>query len=171
MYSKNPVSIAKRENNKQRNYLVVNRLQAKHVPALPSETLEMFDSLAGIVRDKFQPDSLLLIGFAETATAIGSRLAVQLGGCYMQTTRENIDNVEYLFFTESHSHASEQRLIKTDLDKIIGSISDIVFVEDEITTGNTIYKIVNIIRETYPEKQLRFSAVSLLNGMDYYIDN
>ena len=38
MYTeKDLVAIAKRENNKKRNYLVVNRIQAKHVPVAPKE--------------------------------------------------------------------------------------------------------------------------------------
>ena len=43
------VRIGKRENNKKRNYLVVNRLQGKHIPVLPSEALSMFDALAEII--------------------------------------------------------------------------------------------------------------------------
>ena len=40
------VRIAKRENNTRRKYLVVNRLQGKHIPVSPKEALQMFRSLA-----------------------------------------------------------------------------------------------------------------------------
>ena len=160
------VKIAKRENNNKRNYLVINRFQAKHIPTVPSNALKLFDCLANKIKGTIDCKKTLFIGFAETATAIGARTAVNLGGFYMQTTREDIENAEYLFFTESHSHASEQRLVKTDLDIIAEKIDNIVFVEDEITTGNTILKIVNIIRKTYPQKQIHFFAASLLNGMN-----
>ena len=47
MYTENSiVRIAKRENNKKRNYLVVNRLQGKHIPISPNESLKMFQALA-----------------------------------------------------------------------------------------------------------------------------
>ena len=36
------VSIAKREQNKKRNYLVLNRLQGKHIPVSPGQALSMF---------------------------------------------------------------------------------------------------------------------------------
>lgn len=162
---KDLVRIAKRENNNKRKYLVVNCLQAKHVPAVPGKTFELFDELADKVREKFQGEKLLLVGFAETATAIGSRLAVKLDSWYMQTTREDIGEVEYLYFSESHSHATEQKVVKDDLDKIIGYVDRIVFVEDEVTTGNTIMKIVDIIRDTYGA-DITFGVASILNGMD-----
>lgn len=165
MYTEKLAVIAKRENNTKRNYLVVNPYQGKHIPVDPEKALEMFEALGEQVRNRYQKERLLLIGFAETATAIGEALAIQLDTYYMQTTREQIPSVEYLYFSESHSHATEQKLVKNDLDQILPQIDRIVFVEDEVTTGNTIGKIVRLIRETY-EKELMFSAASLLNGMN-----
>ena len=46
----NLVRIAKRENNPKRNYLVVNRLQGKHIPVAPREAFDMFRALADRVR-------------------------------------------------------------------------------------------------------------------------
>lgn len=159
------VRIAKRENNKKRNYLVVNRLQGKHIPVSPSLALAMFERLADLVREAYREERLLLIGFAETATAIGASLAVGMDTLYMQTTREEIAGVDYLYFSEAHSHATEQRLVKTDLDSVIDKIDRIIFVEDEVTTGNTILNIIRIIEETY-KKKISFAVASLLNGMD-----
>lgn len=159
------VRVAKRENNNKRAYLVVNALQGKHMPVDPGKALALFGALADELKKAYPLETLLLVGFAETATAIGAALAVELNAYYMQTTREDIDGVEYLFFTESHSHATEQRLVKTDLDAVIGRVQRIVFVEDEVTTGNTIRKIVELIRKSYSEK-IGFSVASLLNGMD-----
>ncbi len=166
MYTeKDLVAIATRENNNKRKYLVVNRLQGKHIPVSPSAFFNMTGELAEIVRMAYKDEKLLLVGFAETATAIGAALAVKLDTWYMQTTRENIDGVKWLYFTESHSHATEQKLARNDIEKIIGEINRIVFVEDEVTTGNTIMKIVDIIEREYGGK-VKFSVASLLNGMD-----
>jgi len=158
------VGVAKRENNTKRSYLVVNRLQGKHVPVRPKEALGMFLELAGMVREAYGNERLLLIGFAETATAIGAALAIELDTFYMQTTREEVPGAGYLYFSESHSHATEQRLVKDDLARVIKEIDRIVFVEDEVTTGNTILKIVDILEEQYPGRA--FAVASLLNGMD-----
>lgn len=39
-----------------------------------------------------------MIGFAETATAIGAQAAITLETKYIQTTREVIPDARYLFF-------------------------------------------------------------------------
>lgn len=166
MYSEEQlVRIARRENNTKRSYLVVNRLQGKHVPVSPKAAFQMFSELAALVKKAYDGERLLLVGFAETATAIGAALAAELDTLYMQTTREEVPGAEYLYFSESHSHATEQRLVKDDMDRVIDEIDRIVFVEDEVTTGNTILKIITILEERYPGKTA-FAVVSLLNGMD-----
>ncbi len=166
MYTENDiVKIAKRENNNKRKYLVINSLQGKHIPVSPSKAINMFYELGKMVKEKCKNEKILFIGFAETATAIGVSIAIEVGGYYIQTTREKIDNVEYLLFSEAHSHATEQKLVKNDIDYIIDKIDRIIFVEDEITTGNTIMDIIKIINQKYPNK-IGFMAVSLINGMN-----
>lgn len=190
MYKLNDlIAPAKRENNSKRNFLLVNRLQGKHVPVRPKESLELFSALAKEIAfpqhslsaemplalsessselrsgGALPGDGLLVIGFAETATAIGAHVAIRLGARYIQTTRENYKDCDYLFFSEEHSHASEQRLIRNELDKAVGHIHDILFVEDEITTGKTIRNIVRLLRKTYGDS-IRFHAASLINAMD-----
>lgn len=158
------VRIAKRENNTKRNYLVVNPLQGKHVPVSPAKAINLFNCLADTFRNEYDIDRLLVVGFAETATAIGTQVAISLGARYIQTTRETIPNVEYLFFSEEHSHATEQKLVKDDIDAVISETDRIVFVEDEVTTGKTILNIISVLKKKYPNK-LKFSVASLLNGM------
>lgn len=161
---KDLVRIAKRENNTKRNYLVVDPLQGKHVPVEPSKALNLFKSLAEKLQGKYEGERLLLIGFAETATAIGAQAAIALGTKYIQTTREVIPDARYLFFSEAHSHATEQKLVKDDIDRVINDIDRIVFIEDEVTTGNTIMNIIKIITKEY-QKKTKFAVASLLNGM------
>ena len=166
MYSENNlVKIAKRENNNKRNYLVMNSLQGKHIKTSPKMAFEMFGALADILKREYSDEKILVVGFAETATAIGARVAYGMKFDYIQTTREVIEGVEYLFFTEAHSHATEQKLVKDDIDEVIGDIDRIIFVEDEVTTGNTILDIINIIDKNY-ENRINYSVASILNGMD-----
>ncbi len=191
------VTVAKRENNTKRNYLIVNRRQGKHIPVCPKEALEMFSALADIVRQAYRNERLLIIGFAETATAIGAAVAVELGQYYIQTTRENVEGVDdYVYFTEAHSHATEQKVVRADVESVVcgrkntyGGQTDgtvvtmeeplkpidrIVFIEDEVTTGNTILSAIEKIEELETIKaiekahgsKLCFSVASILNGMD-----
>lgn len=159
------VRIAKRENNTRRNYLIVDPLQAKHVPVSPGKALELFGALAQTFKEEYHAEKLLLIGFAETATAIGAQAAICVDSYYMQTTREILPGTEYLFFSEEHSHATEQKLARKDLDEWLPVVDRIIFIEDEVTTGNTIWNGIRVIRKTYPEQKLRFSVASILNGM------
>lgn len=163
MYTKELIKTAKRDNNKKRNFLLVNPLQAKHIASDPSETLKMFSALSALVKNKYNKP--LVIGFAETATAIGAKVAIDLGGYYIQTTREDFGDEQVIFFTESHSHATEQKLLRAEMDKAVEKTSQILFVEDELTTGNTILKIIKLLRQIY-NKNITFGVVSILNGMD-----
>lgn len=152
------VKVCKRVNNTKRNYLVLNEAQCKHVPSKPARALKMFDDLAELVKDYKNEQRLLVVGFAETATAIGVEVAIQLNCDYVNTTRESFE-AEFFNFTESHSHATEQKLIKVDLNYY----NHILFVEDEVTTGNTILNIIRKLSEV--NKNIKFSVASILNGM------
>lgn len=159
------VLIARREHNVKRSYLVVNPLQGKHIPVSPGRALKLFTDLADTLKGAYEGERLLLVGFAETATAIGAQAAIALGADYIQTTRELLSGVDYLYFSEEHSHAVEQRLVRNDLDAAVnGGISRIIFVEDEVTTGRTILNAVSALEKRYPGR-LEFSVASLLNGM------
>lgn len=158
------VNIGKRENNKKRNYLVINPLQGKHIPTSPYKALTLFNELAEKIHQAFSDEKILFIGFAETATAIGAQVAISVGGLYIQTTREIIGDVNYLFFSETHSHATEQKLVKEDIESVIRDVDRVIFVEDEVTTGNTILNIINILEQNYGE--IKFAVASLLNGMN-----
>ena len=62
------LQIAKRQGNKKRKYLLVDPLQAKHIPAPPTATVELFDTLAEKLKMRLLGESLV-IAFAETAKA------------------------------------------------------------------------------------------------------
>lgn len=165
MYSEeNLVRIARRENNSKRGYLVLNTLQGKHMPAPPTAALGQFAALAERVRARFVGERMLIVGFAETATAIGAALAASLGCAFLQTTRERVPDRSYLHFTEAHSHATEQKLDKADMARCIPDIDRVVFAEDELTTGNTILNLVDALEQTFG-RRLRFAAACLLSGM------
>lgn len=161
------IRVAKRENNSKRSYLYVNPLQGKHIPVSPTKSISVFTCLAKVLEQKYSKERLLIIGFAETATAIGSTIAYEASNAayYMNTTRENVFRADYLFFTESHSHATEQRLVKNGLNEVFGKVDRIVFAEDEVTTGNTIEKLVNVIKAEYDGLLCKFSIISILNSM------
>ncbi|MCM1578070.1 MAG: phosphoribosyltransferase domain-containing protein [Ruminococcus sp.] len=76
-------AFAERENNPKRRNLIVNLLQAKHFPALPSQTLELFGRLGEKAGATLPAGKTLVIAFAETATALGAAAAAELAGMAM----------------------------------------------------------------------------------------
>ena len=160
------IRLAKRENNKKRNYLVLNERQCKHIPSSPSKALKMFDELGSKIEIKSDKDKVLFIGFAETATAIGCHIARKYGCKYITTTRDVRVNKDYLYFEEKHSHATEQHIDKAFLDKVISEINQIIFIEDEVTTGSTILSAISVILEEYNPTDVSFTIASIVNSMD-----
>lgn len=161
------VRIAKRDNNSIRPYLYVDPLQGKHLSVNPGKSMDLFQKMAGLLEEKYPKERILVIGFAETATGIGAAVAYFGSNvAFMsQTTRENIENSNYLYFTESHSHAKEQGIIIDNYSEVLKKVDRIVFVEDEVTTGNTIMKLVTALNETFPEFKMKYTILCILNSM------
>lgn len=162
------VQLAKRHNNNKRPYLLVNPLQGKHIPVEPHKCFSLFQELSQRLYASYPNEKLFIIGFAETATAIGAAIAVNspLDTYYIHTTRETLEQADYLYFTESHSHATEQKLVCNHLKDFITKTDRIIFVEDEVTTGNTILNIINLLNKQFSNFPLKYGIASILNSME-----
>ncbi len=149
--SQDLLRIAKRFNNPKRTYLLVDPLQAKHIPVSPGRALEMMESLGDLL--KKYPGPRLVIGFAETATAIGAAAASRSPGecVYLHTTREELPGAEdWILFSEEHSHAVEQKLWGGGLTERIDRAEHIIFVDDEISTGKTLINMAAQLHARFP---------------------
>lgn len=157
------VHICKRKNNAKRDFLFVNAFQGKHLSVSPTTAFTLYDELVNEIRSSIsQEEKLVVIGFAETATAIGQYIACSLENCiyYMQTTRESISGVAPLLeFREEHSHATEQ-LLYGKVSEFL-SCDRILFVDDEISTGNTILNFISALENIGIHK--KYSVASFLN--------
>ena len=159
------LTLAKRYKNTKRQYLLVDPLQGKHLPVEPEKALEMFRSLGLELAEKY-PDTKLIIGFAETATAVGTGVSTCFENCmYIHTTREEIPEVEsWAEFLEEHSHAAEQKLCAEHLGEWIDHTGTVIFVDDEISTGKTLINIVAQMKAMFPALSgKRIVAASIIN--------
>lgn len=163
-------SFAKRENNNKRNFLIVNLDQAKHYPVSPHIALNMYKKLFELLELEKIDRKIAVIGFAETATAIGAYVSYCIGGStfYIQTTREKMLNVSKVVdFSENHSHAVEQAIYCNSWSENVATSDVIIFVEDEVTTGNT---IMNFLIKAKEQCLIKPSAdiiiLSILNLME-----
>jgi len=160
--------LAKRVHNTKRTYLLVDPLQGKHMPVSPSAALDMMGALGARVRAAC-PDTGLVIGFAETATAVGFAVAQAFGrDCvYVHTTRETLPRSEAAVeFLEEHSHATEQALASSRLDAWLARTDAVVFVDDEISTGRTLANFIRELDGRFPAlRGKRRIAASIINRM------
>lgn len=160
------ICIGARYNNPKRNYLLINPLQGKHIPVSPTICLNMFTHFGNQLKAKY-PDTKLVIGFAETATAVGAGIASAFPDCkYICTTRENTFDHAHINFLEEHSHAIEQTLIMTNLEEYIDNTDTVIFVDDELSTGKTMRNVMEQLRIVYPAlRKKRIVVASLVNRM------
>jgi len=128
----------------------------------------MMTCLGNQIAQKY-PSAKLVIGFAETATAIAATVAGSFdNGCkYIHTTREAYNGLtNWVYFLEEHSHATEQKLYTKDLAEWISETPQIIFVDDEITTGKTLLNIIAQLQEAFPEaKTKQIIAASIINRL------
>ncbi len=152
-------SFAKRENNSKRDFIIINRFQSKHYPADPARTAAEFSALGRELRETVGGERAAVIGFAETAVAVGAFIARELDCYYVSTTREELpDCFESIVTEESHSHAALHRL-RVNRD-ILSRSERIIIADDEFTTGSTAIKLAEKLREYFPD--CRFTAAAFI---------
>lgn len=150
-------SLARRENNNKRKYIVINGIQGKHFPCSPSVTDRELHLHAENVRrfagkNGISVGSCVVIGFAETAVAIGAYIAREMDGFYVSTTRERLpDCFERISFEESHSHAVEHSLCIRETD-VFRNAGCVIIADDEFTTGKTAVKLANALKGFIPSE-------------------
>jgi len=157
-----------------RPYVLVNPILAKHLPVSPRMALDCFSRLGSQIAAVCKGERVLVIGFAETATAVGAAVASAIkDAVYVHTTREdysanktsNFPQEQYGLvadFFEEHSHAKNQSLYLGYEYMELSAYDRIIFVEDEITTGKT---ILNFLQNIEYNGQIIVSAL-VFNGFD-----
>jgi hypothetical protein len=176
--------------NKKRSFLFVSKVLGKHLPIDPQKGLltaallgvrysEVVQGLEYEVKNQlissffqkkasspstfFIPKKInpLIIGFAETATALGHAFFDCFQGAeYFHTTREELTDLKpSVTFEEEHSHATSHRCyIPLEMIK---NEREIILVDDEMTTGKTALNIIQAIHSQFPRRE--YSVVSILD--------
>jgi Phosphoribosyl transferase/TRSP domain C terminus to PRTase_2 len=176
--------------NKKRSFLFVSKVLGKHLPINPQKGLltaallgaRFVESVKGMECDikeslitafsrkepSFHSSSFitkkvnpLIIGFAETATALGHAFFDCFESAeYFHTTREEMTDIEpSITFEEEHSHATSHRCyIPLDM---INNDREIILVDDEMTSGKTALNIIQSIHSKFP--RIEYTVVSILD--------
>ncbi|MGW8603841.1 phosphoribosyltransferase [Streptomyces sp. NPDC055893] len=151
--------------NPKRAHLLVSSVLGKHVPQRPSVVygsgLDLGRRVRVLLGDEEAARSVVL-GYAETATALGHAVADGLGlAPYLHSTRRPVAGVARAGgFEESHSHATSHLLLPED-PKLLAGDGPLVLVDDEFSTGNTVLNTVRALHERYPRD--RYVVVALVD--------
>lgn len=111
------------------------------------------------------PD-VLVLGFAETATALGATVAEALGAGYLHSTRHDPPGATPAAgFDEAHSHATAHRLLPTE-DDWLPADGTVVLVDDELSTGATARATIRALHAVAPQRQWVVAALVDLRSDD-----
>lgn len=154
--------------NPRRLYLFVSKVLGKHWPVRPSVMRAVHARLAAKIVDL--PGPLLVIGLAETATALGrgtaEAAALQTGRediLYLQTTRCPLNRPLAFGFDECHSHAPDHAVYLPEpaLQPLFRGARSLVLVDDEISTGRTLMELARAYLKVNPGvEQIAFACIT-----------
>ncbi len=152
--------------NQRRAHLLVSGKLGKHIPVAATEVLRTAEELGALVAAVLTAPPVV-VGFAETATALGHGVARSLRSHgvpagYVHTTRRSpASGLEVLQFDEEHSHAVEQLLAIADPTLLRSPETPVVLVDDELSTGQTAVNAVRVLQARWPRRD--YVLASLLD--------
>ena len=101
----------------------------------------------------------LVLGYAETATALGHCVAESLAADYLQSTRRRVAGYQPVAaFDEEHSHATRHLLLPADPGLLAGS-GPLVLVDDELSTGQTVLNTIQALHRHWPRRRYLIAAL------------
>jgi adenine/guanine phosphoribosyltransferase-like PRPP-binding protein len=149
--------------------LVADTLAGRAPRALPTDLLH--DAVTGdrvaaadlhtaALRAVTGPVDALVLGFAETATALGHCVAEGLGGAgYLHSTRRPVPGIAATGgFTEEHSHATDHLLLPRD-PGLLRDGRPLVLVDDELSTGRTVLNTITELHGLAPRERYVVAAL------------
>ncbi|MEV7021368.1 phosphoribosyltransferase [Kitasatospora sp. NPDC093558] len=155
------VGLALRENRK-RAHLLVSTVLGKHVPQRPSVVHGAGLDLGLRVRELLGAEAAaraVVLGYAETATALGQCVADGLDAPYLHSTRRPVPGVRPLGgFAEEHSHATAHLLLPADPQLLSGN-GPLVLVDDELSTGRTVLNTIRELHARHPRSHYVLAAL------------
>lgn len=101
----------------------------------------------------------VVLGYAETATALGHLVARALRLPSLHSTRRHVPGAEpALGFDEAHSHATEHLLLPAD-PALLATTGPAVLVDDELSTGSTALGTIRALHAVAPRSSYVIAAL------------
>ncbi|MGH3626830.1 MAG: phosphoribosyltransferase family protein, partial [Sciscionella sp.] len=114
------------------------------------DLLDRCDRHAAALSGRHGAPATVVLGYAETATALGHAVADALDADYLHSTRRRVAGVECgSEFVEEHSHATQHLLLPED-PGILARSGPLVLVDDELSTGQTVLNTIAELQALHP---------------------
>ncbi|OKJ10309.1 hypothetical protein AMK19_15705 [Kitasatospora sp. CB01950] len=157
------IGLALRRNPK-RAHLLVSQVLGKHVPQRPEVVhgagLDLGRRVAALLGPA-ETARAVVLGYAETATALGHSVADGLDAPYLHSTRRPVPGLAPLGgFEEEHSHATSHLLLPED-PRLLAGDGPLVLVDDEFSTGTTVLNTIRALHAAHPRE--RYVVVALVD--------
>jgi hypothetical protein len=105
------------------------------------------------------PIGTVVLGYAETATALGHAVADALDAPYLHSTRRLVPGVAPMAgFEEEHSHATNHLLLPED-PAILNCDGPLILVDDELSTGQTVLNTISVLHRVHPRDRYVIAAL------------
>jgi adenine/guanine phosphoribosyltransferase-like PRPP-binding protein len=112
------------------------------------------------------PVPAVVLGYAETATALGQQVAEALAAPVLSSTRRHVPGVASVGgFEEEHSHATSHLLLPADPELLDGD-GTLVLVDDELSTGRTALNTIAALHARAPRARYVIAALVDLRSAD-----
>jgi hypothetical protein len=149
--------------NPKRAHLLVSTVLGKHVPTDPRHVHGAGLRLGQQVAAELDGRPAVVIGNAETATALGHCVAEALKAPYLHSTRRPIAGVRtYGGFAEAHSHATDHLLLPTS-PEVLAALADpetvVVLADDELSTGATALGTIAELHRLAPHRSYLLASL------------
>lgn len=149
-----------------RAHLLVSHVLGKHIPLDPRAAYAIGMRLGEHTREVLDGEQSVVIGYAETATALGHAVADELAVPCLHSTRRSVPGLSpALTFEESHSHAPGHALLPEDPTLLIKP-HPIVLVDDELSTGHTALGTIRALHQLCPRDRYVISALVDVRGAE-----
>ena len=135
-------------------------LRSALTAADPAEDSRRLIELCDRHRAASQPAAgALVLGYAETATALGHCVAESLAAGYLQSTRRGVAGRQPVAaFDEEHSHATRHLLLPAD-PALLARPGALVLVDDELSTGQTALNTIQALHRSWPRQRYLIAAL------------
>lgn len=126
-------------------------------PGAAAHLLAAVDALHDVVPPT--PAGTVVVGYAETATALGHCVGEALKAGSLHSTRRPVAGVSPAAgFAEEHSHATEHLLLPEDPTFLVAA-DTVVLVDDEISTGRTALNTIEALQADRPRGRYVVAAL------------